>query len=56
MRTAAGVDGRSRSIGPRRIPSSSVLVALLLHCACDIYAVDIAVAVVAARRQRITSR
>jgi len=28
----------------------------LLHCACDIYAVDLAVAVVAARRQRITSR
>jgi hypothetical protein len=27
--------GRSRSIGPQRIPSSSVLVALLLHCACD---------------------
>ena len=47
--------GRSRSIGPQRIPSSSVLVALLLHCACDIYAVDLAVAVVAARRQRITS-
>ena len=27
--------GRSRSRGPKRSPTDSVLLALLLHCACD---------------------
>ena len=35
MWTAAGVTGRSRSRGPKRGPTDSVLLALLLRCACE---------------------